>query len=447
MKLFKKIQNDSGFSLVEVIIAAGILGGLAVVFMQMTGNQNKSAQELQLTIARLDLEKAVLNTLSNGEICTFLLSDTSQAAPTNRSVNTFDSGSVSSTSPLVIEIKKLLAGASASSPSIAEVGGLGSALTSKLVVESMKFNIVPNQPPDVFLGDFQINFVQPSSGRKLKSIVIKNIQIATDSTSPATAKKIIGCSGWGESRAKRYSFTATTSWTVPAGVRKAFVTMAGGGGSGLGWRIVSTLMTGHSGGYVFSHPINLIPGEVLQIIVGKGGKGYAPYNSGVLAAAGPPYYIYAKPTSDDGLGGYPGESSQVISPAQGVLLECGGGSGRYTGGIDGYSGGKVAGDMNGATFGSGVPSYPAPNRPASGSYAQADRPGTCGPGPAQYGEGNSGISLWSINSGTYSGGSTPFGYGSGGDIYISGCYVNATVVGTCIHAMNGRDGVVFIDTW
>lgn len=449
MKLFSKTttKNEAGFSLIEVIIVAAIMSGLVTVYLQMTQVQNKNAQELQLTIARIDLEKAVLNTLSNGAICSFLLNDASQASPGNRSVDTFDSAAISAGSPLTINIKNLLAGASASSPFIAEVGKSASALTTKLIVAGMKFNIIPNQPPDIFLGEFQIDFEQPSTMRKIKSVTIKNIQIATDSTSPANAKKIIGCSGWGEPRAQRYSFTTTSTWTVPVGARKAFVTMAGGGGSGMGWRIVSTLGTGNSGGYIFSQPINVTPGEVMQVIVGKGGKGYAAVSTGVAATPGPPYFIHTNPPGDDGLGGYPGESSKLISPVQGTLLECAGGSGRNSGGIDNYSGGRVAGDLPGAQFGGGSPIFPAPNRAALGPYAKIGGPGSCGPGPVDYGLGNGGSTLWGITSGTFAGGSSPFGYGSGGDIGVSGCYINATTVGTCIYPANGRDGVVFIDTW
>lgn len=125
---------------------------------------------------------------------------------------------------------------------------------------------------------------------------------------------------------RRFMFPASAEWIVPEGVYAANISMAGGGGSGLGWRVSNALMTGHSGGYVFSHPVVLTPGEKITIIVGTGGVGYHPKKTATVAQPGPPYYVYVPPTGDDGLGGYPGTSSKVISSKSGVLLECAGGS-------------------------------------------------------------------------------------------------------------------------
>lgn len=100
------------------------------------------------------------------------------------------------------------------------MGKAPSALATKLIVEKMKFVIVPNQPPDIFLADFHIQFEKTLGMRPMSDVVIKNIQVATDSTSPTNAKKIIGCSGWGEPRAQRFAFTTTSTWTVPVGTRK-----------------------------------------------------------------------------------------------------------------------------------------------------------------------------------------------------------------------------------
>jgi hypothetical protein len=211
--------------------------------------------------------------------------------------------------------------------------------------------------------------------------------------------------------------------------------MAGGGGSGAGWRMVSTIFSGHSGGYVFSQPVNLVAGETMSVVVGGGGIGYTPVYSGSIAAA---------PAGDDGLGGYPGRSSKLVSPsAAGTLLECSGGSGVSFGYLDNYTGGKVAGNFDGARTGSGTNAYLTPNRVATGAFATANGPGACG--PAQYGIGNVGIESWSFSSGNYIGGQTPFGYGSGGGIFVTGCYVTATTTGLCIGSAAGRDGVVFID--
>lgn len=230
-------------------------------------------------------------------------------------------------------------------------------------------------------------------------------------------------------------FTSSQSWTVPAGVSSAFVTMAGGGGSGTGWRIINATYTGNSGGYVFSQPVNLVAGETLSVMVGIGGIGYPPVYNGS-------YYV--PPDGDNGLGGYPGGSSMLVSPSAGTLLECAGGSNLHPGSVSNFDGATVPGPLSGGnTPGNSLGPYPTPNRPATGNYATSRGPGACG--PSGYGIGNQGTELFNPSPGFRVGGTTPFGYGSGGGIGFSGCYVSPTTIGTCISPASGRSGVVFID--
>lgn len=436
-------------TLVELMIAIAIGSMLTLGFMSMFKSQVQGSVDQEVFVSRLDLEKPVIELFSKDDVCSFLLSDPSQsstASPPNRSIDSFDASITTSLNPAIINVANLPVKNSATSPVFASVGKPASLLSTKLIITKMKFNIRPSVPPDLFLADFEIEFNQPLKTRKINNILIQDIQIETDSTSPTSAKTIIGC-GLKESLAQRIIFTTTSTWTVPVGIRKVFVSMAGGGGSGLGWRISSNSSTGHSGGYVFSQPVNVTPGEVMQVVVGKGGKGYAPLSTGIPATPGPPYFIHKNPPGDDGLGGYPGEASKFISPVFGNLLECAGGSGATVGGIDNYSGSQVAGDLAGATTGSGSPTSTSPNRVAAGIYANAGGPGRCGPGPASYGLGNPGTTKWGLQSGSKPGGITPFGRGSGGEVSIYGCYVNATLVGTCIFPADGRDGIVYIDIW
>lgn len=179
-------------------------------------------------------------------------------------------------------------------------------------------------------------------------------------------------------------------------------------------------------------------------LVGKGGKGYPAIRTSVFANVGSPHYIFAS-GADDGLGGYPGGSTKIISPTMGTILECAGGSGAAINGIDSYAGGLMAGGISGIISTSGNPNWPSPNRIAAGPYAQLNNAGTCGTGG--YGVGNRGTDKYNFTSGTIEGGPTPFGYGSGGDITAFGCYVNATTTGTCVFPDDGSDGVVYIDIW
>lgn len=57
---------------------------------------------------------------------------------------------------------------------------------------------------------------------------------------------------------------------MPASVKSAYVSIAGGGsGSYAGY---PRLISGASGGYLVSYPLNLTPGEVIAITIGAGGS-------------------------------------------------------------------------------------------------------------------------------------------------------------------------------
>lgn len=296
----------------------------------------------------------------------------------------------------------------------------------------------------------------------VKDSLVPGMQSQTDCQTPGAISsdstgRIMTCRGSGWERVSkspkvyRYTFTKDGTWTVPEGVTSAYISMAGGGSSGLGWRSINYTATGHSGGFVMNHPMNLVPGEVLSITVGEGGKGTILKKTDIMADRGPPYYVYYNPdsTTTDGLSGYPGTSSIITSSVRGKLIECSGGSGVYMNGYsDLYSVASVPTAAPNAPVQAVVKDYApgiyaTPSRPATGAYAMANGPGACG--PSEYGRGNAGTAIYEVSSGLKLGGLSPLDYGSGGYVYTSGCYVTTTYVGTCVHAYPGNPGVVYID--
>ena len=254
-------------------------------------------------------------------------------------------------------------------------------------------------------------------------------------------------------RIYRYPFYEDQDWVVPDGVLSAYVSMAGGGGTGLGWRSVNYQAAGHSGGYVLNHPLNLVPGETLRIVIGKNGDaGQGPINSFVPPAIGPPNMMFVNPDANiiDGLSGYPGTSSILTSVTRGTkLIECSGGSGAVMNGYSSLSpnpqvpGPIVDSPLYGVMKDYALATHPTPSRPATGEYALDGGPGACG--PLDYGRGNSGEVNYEVTSGGRLGGLTALGFGSGGDVGSSGCYISSTSIGTCIWPMAGKPGVIFID--
>jgi hypothetical protein len=197
--------------------------------------------------------------------------------------------------------------------------------------------------------------------------------------------------------------------------------------------------------------MNLVPGEVLQITIGAGGKGSGPEDSGVLADPGPPFNIFGNPSASttDGLSGYPGTSTIITSLTRGQLIECSGGSGVS---MNGYNSMYPQANVPSAALGSPIQpvlkdyapgTFATPSRMATGSYAIANGPGACG--PADYGRGNPGSAIYEVSAGGKLGGLSPLAYGSGGDVYSTGCYVTHDSIGSCVMAQAGLPGVVYID--
>lgn len=430
----------SGMSIIEVLIAVAIMSVVGTAMTSLITSQQKETRALSEKLAQLDLQKLLIASLANGSICTAELASNTFNATGPYKINTTP-GQLAAQK---LNLTSLHASASAGAPVLIEVDQAVSANTSQLLVNTISFeNFVSTGIPDNFLADLKISF--KGSVRSITPISMKML-VSTKPTDPPPAKTITSClDSNGTGKSYRFVFTSSQTWQVPPGVKSAFVSMAGGGGSGAGWRIQNAVFTGHSGGYVFSHPVNLIPGEIMNIEIGTGGIAHPTVNTGAVAQPGPPYFIHAPPTGEDGLGGYPGTSSKLISPTMGTLLECAGGSGAYVAGVDSYTAPLVAGNVPGAAVGGGNPAFPSPNRPASGPYANSNGPGACGPN--NYGFGNAGVSLWEVSSGNYLGGTTPFGFGTGGNVYRSGCYVTFTTTGTCTSPLPGRDGVIFIDIW
>ena len=248
----------------------------------------------------------------------------------------------------------------------------------------------------------------------------------------------------------RFVFTSSGTWTVPEEVSSGFISAAGGGSSSGAWRAGFGANSGASGGYVLNHQVTLIPGETLQINIGKGGIGYSPINSGVLSDAGNPFYIYVGNGADPGLTGKSGGTSSVISSTNGTLLECSGGAGRIGGGEDPVYGVDNTNPTGGVSSIDLVPfppatytwSQPKVSHSAVGSFYGA---GVCGPN--QYGLGILGMTTGAQIGDVIAGGRTPFGYGSGGDLVVTRCYVSASVQTTCKFAKDGANGVVMIDVF
>lgn len=68
MNNYKKLNQD-GFSLVQVMVAVGLMGGLALAMMKMTDNQIKSQKTMELKAEQGDLANIIRQTLNDKVAC------------------------------------------------------------------------------------------------------------------------------------------------------------------------------------------------------------------------------------------------------------------------------------------------------------------------------------------------------------------------------------------
>lgn len=63
------LKTQKGFSLVQVMVAVGIMGGLALAMMQMTDNQIKQQKTMELKAETGDVANIIRQTLNDKEAC------------------------------------------------------------------------------------------------------------------------------------------------------------------------------------------------------------------------------------------------------------------------------------------------------------------------------------------------------------------------------------------
>lgn len=169
------------------------------------------------------------------------------------------------------------------------------------------------------------------------------------------------------------TFTSSTTWTVPEGVRSLSVCcVGGGGGGGVGMFSENMSGCGGGGGYVAYGSYNVIPGQVVTISIGQGGAAQAsnyserqsyPYAGKIGGAGGATIFIPQGQTALTGNGGEGGGVAYASAfQPRGGNGGSGGGAGKFTivrdetnypstGSADGGSNGGSGGTMRVSNYG------------------------------------------------------------------------------------------------
>lgn len=183
------LRDYKGMSLVEILVVVGLMTITMFAMMSFMSTQYKEAKALNESLARTELQRYLLTTLSDGAICTAELANPSlfTAGALPYTLNTDDLAANS------IELTSIHAAAVATAPIVIQknaVVNVGS--NANLEVSSILFkNFISTGASDKYMADLQVSFTPSSMVRPLKPATLK--VIVTANSGPSNARVINSC--------------------------------------------------------------------------------------------------------------------------------------------------------------------------------------------------------------------------------------------------------------
>lgn len=180
------LKDQRGQSLIQVVIGAGIMGIVVMGAMTMVTYQTRETKALAEVLAAMDLQKVLVATIADGDVCHHILNHPSQ--------RTFDSTSVSPTNPQVLQVNRIPASTNATAPSVVEVGAKASSYSSSLEVSEIRLDIKEGAG-NVYLADWVVDFDSSKTVRQVRPVTV-SARLVVDRSTP-TATRIIACQNGG----------------------------------------------------------------------------------------------------------------------------------------------------------------------------------------------------------------------------------------------------------
>ena len=179
------IINQKGVTIVETLVAIGIMAIMMVGFSSMLLNQQKETKSVSEILAGLDLQKNLISALADGSVCNHILNNPTQL--------TFNSNNLPRdlfpSLPIYASVVSGVVGAV-----IAQEGQPASVFSTSMVVKDIRLNITSGSG-STYTGNWIIDFDETKSVRPHKPVTVSTI-LKVDSSAPGNTK-ITGCMGSG----------------------------------------------------------------------------------------------------------------------------------------------------------------------------------------------------------------------------------------------------------
>jgi hypothetical protein len=177
--MMKKLRNEKGFSLVEALVAVGLLCVIGLGIAAVLENMHKELRWANSKFEQLEHKGVFTNAMSNLPNCSCLL---------KVAVSPFNSLAL----PADTSVSAINMDCSPGAPPLAVPGDDVPNSTTHLKIGDLRISKITNVSPDRFRGKLHIDYKMDWTTRSMAPFEL-DILFRTDVASPASAKKLEAC--------------------------------------------------------------------------------------------------------------------------------------------------------------------------------------------------------------------------------------------------------------
>ena len=214
--VYMKPLNQKGISIIETLVAIGIMAIMMAGFSSMLLNQNKETRAVSEILSAQDLQKTIIAVMAKGDVCQYIL------APKTFNAQAVRAGTIQEIDMGVQPIYGSMVTSATPGVAIIKKGDRASGFTSSLIVESIKFIIDSGNYVGIngsFNGRWVIDFDGTKSVRKLRPVSVAAVIYAD--TSIPTAAKPVSCLGSGSAGSGDANYLA--KWQTDVGLSESVI--------------------------------------------------------------------------------------------------------------------------------------------------------------------------------------------------------------------------------